>query len=122
MVKEHFGMGVCRTAAILSALLCGQGQAFLFAQQSAQPVADQPNTASAPNQTQTLSAAQRRDQDLRREIQQQFATDAACQSIQVNVTNGVVVLEGHRSHPKETVGVPSTRSRPFPVLPGLTTV
>jgi osmotically-inducible protein OsmY len=92
MTKEHFGMSVCRTAAILSALLCGQ--ASLFAQQSAQPVTGEPNTAAVPNQTQTLSAAQRRDQDLRREIQQQFATDAAFQSIQVNVSNGVVVLEG----------------------------
>jgi len=94
MVKERFGMSFCRTAVILSALLCGQGQALLFAQQSAQPVADEPNTATAPNQTQTLNAAQRRDQDLRREIQQQFATDAAFQSIEVNVRNGVVVLEG----------------------------
>src|SRR5712691_1812859 len=33
MMKEHFGMSVCRTVAILSALLCGQGQAILFAQQ-----------------------------------------------------------------------------------------
>jgi osmotically-inducible protein OsmY len=94
MMKEHFGMGVCRTAAILFALLCGQGQAILFAQQSAQSVTAGPNTGSAPNQTQALDAAQRRDQDLRREIQQQFATDAAFQSIEVNVSNGVVVLEG----------------------------
>src|SRR6202163_4954523 len=94
MMKEHFGMSVCRTAAILSALLCGQGQAILFAQQPAQPVTAEPNTASAPNQTQALSAAQRRDQNLRREIQQQFATDPAFQSIEVNVSNGVVVLEG----------------------------
>ncbi len=93
MVKEHFGMRVCRTAAILSALLCGQGQ-VLLAQQSAQPEAEKPNTASAATQTQTLSAAQRRDQNLRREIQQQFAADAAFQSIEVNVSNGVVVLEG----------------------------
>jgi osmotically-inducible protein OsmY len=93
MVKEHFGMRVCRTAAILSALLCGQGQALL-AQQSAQPEAREPNPASAPNQTQTLGAAERRDQNLRREIQQQFGTDAAFQSIEVNVSNGVVVLEG----------------------------
>ncbi len=93
MVKEHFGMRVCRTAAILSALLCGQGQALL-AQQSAQSGAGEPNTAFAPNQMQTLSAAQRRDQNLRREIQQQFAADAAFQSIEVNVSNGVVVLEG----------------------------
>jgi osmotically-inducible protein OsmY len=94
MMKEHFAMSVCRTAAILSALLCGQGQAFLFAQQSAQPVTAEPNTASAPNQTQTLSAAQQRDQNLLREIQQQFAADAAFQSIQVKVSNGVVVVEG----------------------------
>jgi osmotically-inducible protein OsmY len=94
MMKEHFGMSACRTAAILSALLCGQGQAILFAQQSAQSVTAEANTASTPNQTQTLSAAQRRDQDLRREIQQQFATDPAFQSIKVNVSNGVVVLEG----------------------------
>ena len=87
-------MSVCRTAAILSALLCGQGQAFLFAQQSAQPVTAEPNTASAPTQTQTLSAAQQRDQNLLREIQQQFATDAVFQSIEVSVSNGVVVLEG----------------------------
>jgi osmotically-inducible protein OsmY len=93
MVKEHFGMKVCRTAAILSALLCGQGQALL-AQQSAQSGAGEPNTASAPNQMQTLSAAQLRDQNLRREIQQQFAADAAFQSIEVNVSNGVVLLEG----------------------------
>ena len=94
MTKEHFAMSLCRTAAILSALLCGQGPGFLFAQQSAQPVTAEPTTASAPNQTQTLSAAQQRDQDLLREIQQQFATDAAFQSIQVKVSNGVVVLEG----------------------------
>jgi osmotically-inducible protein OsmY len=94
MMKEHFGMSVCRTAAILSALLCVQGQAILFAQQSAQSVTAGPNTASVPNQTQTPSAAQRRDQNLRREIQQQFATDPAFQSILVNVSNGVVVLEG----------------------------
>jgi len=94
MTKEHFGMSVCRTAAILSALLCGQGQAILFAQQSAPPVTAEPNTASAPNQTEALGAAQRRDQNLRREIQQQFATDPAFQSIEVNVSNGVVVLEG----------------------------
>jgi osmotically-inducible protein OsmY len=93
-MKEHFGMNVCRTAAILSALLCGQGQTILFAQQSAQPVTVEPDTASAPNQVQTLSAAQRRDQDLRHEIQQQFAADAAFQSIVVNVSNGVVALEG----------------------------
>jgi osmotically-inducible protein OsmY len=43
---------------------------------------------------QTLSAAQRRDQSLLREIQQQFATDAAFQSIEASVSNGVVVLEG----------------------------
>jgi osmotically-inducible protein OsmY len=94
MMKEHFGMSVCRTATILSALLCGQGQALLFAQQSAQAVTAEPDTASAPNQTQILSAAQRRDQSLRREIQQQFATDAAFQSIEVNISNGVVVLKG----------------------------
>jgi osmotically-inducible protein OsmY len=93
MVKEHRGMRICRTAAILSALLCGQGQALL-AQRSAQPEAGEPNTASAPTQTQTLSAAQRRDQNLLREIQQQFAADAAFQSIEVKVSNGVVVLEG----------------------------
>ncbi len=93
-MKEYFGMGVCRTAAILSALLCGQGQAILFAQQSAQSVTAGPNTASVPNQTQALGAAQRRDQNLRRETQQQFATDPAFQSIEVNVSNGVVVLEG----------------------------
>ena len=93
-MKEHFGMSVCRTAAILSALLCGQGQTILFAQQSAQPVTAEPDTASAPNQMQTLSTAQRRDQDLRHEIQQQFAADAAFQSIVVNVSNGVVALEG----------------------------
>jgi osmotically-inducible protein OsmY len=93
-MKEHFGMSVCRTAALLSALLCGQGQGILFAQQSAQPATAEPDTASAPNQMQTLSAAQRRDQDLRHEIQQQFAADAAFQSIVVNVSNGVVVLEG----------------------------
>ena len=113
MMKEHFGIGVCRTAAILSALvfallsvpLCGQGQAILFAQQSSSPsVTAGPNTASAPNQTQGLSAPQQRDQDqhdqnqrdqdLGREIQQQFATDGAFQSIAVTVSNGVVMLEG----------------------------
>ena len=93
-MKEHFGMSICRTAALLSALLCGQGQGILFAQQSAQPATAEPDTASAPNQMQTLSAAQRRDQDLRHEIQQQFAADAAFQSIVVNVSNGVVALEG----------------------------
>jgi osmotically-inducible protein OsmY len=90
MVKEHFGMSVCRTAAIFSALLCGQGQA-LFAQE---PEAREANTASASNLTQTPSAGQQRDQNLLREIQQQFAADAAFQSIKVNVSNGVVVLEG----------------------------
>jgi osmotically-inducible protein OsmY len=94
MIKEHFGMSVCRTTAVLFALLCGQGQALLFAQQSEQPVTAEPDTTSAPNQTQTPTAAQRRDQDLRREIQQQFAADRAFQSIEVNVSNGVVVLEG----------------------------
>jgi osmotically-inducible protein OsmY len=92
MVKEH-GTRVCRTAVIFSALLCGQGQALL-AQQSVQPEAGDPTAASAPTQTQTLSAAERRDENLRREIQQQFGTDAAFQSIEVNVSNGVVVLEG----------------------------
>src|SRR5437016_10763100 len=85
MMKEHFGMSACRTAAILSALLCGQGQAILFAQQSAAEA----STAPAPNQTQTPSAALQRDQDLRREIQQQLATDPGFQSIKVNVSNGV---------------------------------
>ncbi len=94
MMKEHFGMGVCRTAAIVCALLCGQGQAILFAQQPAQSVTAGPNTASAPNQAQTLSASKRRDENLRRAIQQQFATDPAFQSIEVNVSNGVVVLKG----------------------------
>ena len=103
MMKEHFGIRDCRTAAILSALLfallsvplCGQGQAILFAQQSSSPsVTAGPNTASAPNQTQGLRAPQQRDQDLGREIQQQFATDGAFQSIAVTVSNGVVVLEG----------------------------
>jgi osmotically-inducible protein OsmY len=94
MMKEHFGKSVCRTAAILSALLCGQGQAILLAQQSVLSVTAEPNTASAPNQTQALGAAQRRDQNLRREIQQQFATDPAFQSIKVYVSKGVVVLEG----------------------------
>jgi osmotically-inducible protein OsmY len=94
MTKEHSWMSVCRTAAILSALLCGQGRAILFAQQPAQSVTAGPNTASAPNQTQAQGASQRRDQNLRREIQQQFATDPAFQSIEVNVSNGVVVLEG----------------------------
>jgi osmotically-inducible protein OsmY len=94
IMKEHLVMSACRTAAILSALLCVQGQTFLFARQSAQPVTAEPNTASAPNQTQTLSAAQQRDQNLLREIQQQFTADAAFQSIQVKVSNGVVVLEG----------------------------
>jgi osmotically-inducible protein OsmY len=94
MVKRFFGVSVCRTAVILSALLCGPGQALLFAQQSEQLVAAEPNTTSAPNQTQTPTAARRRDQDLQREIQQQFAADPAFQSIEVNVSNGVVVLEG----------------------------
>jgi osmotically-inducible protein OsmY len=90
MVKKHLGMSVCRTAVILSALLCGQGQALL----AQQPDAGEANTASASNQTQPPSAVQQRDQNLRREIQQQFAADAAFQSIKVNVSNGVVVLEG----------------------------
>jgi len=90
MMKQYFGMSVCGTAVILSTLLCGQG--ILFAQQSAQAVTAEPDTT--PNQTQTLNAAERRDRDLRREIQQEFATDAAFQSIEVNVSNGVVVLEG----------------------------
>lgn len=87
-------MSVCRTAAIVCALLFGQGQAVLFAQQPAQSVTAGPNTASAPNQAQTLRAGKRRDENLRREIQQQFATDPAFQSIEVNVSNGAVVLEG----------------------------
>jgi osmotically-inducible protein OsmY len=90
MVKKHFGVSVCRTAALFSALLCGQGPTLL----AQQPEAGEPNTASAATQAQTLSAAQRRDQNLRREIQQQFATDAAFQSIEVSVSNGVIVLEG----------------------------
>ena len=94
MVKRYFGVSVCRIAVILSALLCGLGQTLLFAQQSEQPVTGEPNAASPPKQTQTLGTAQRRDQDLQREIQQQFATDPAFQSIKVNVSNGVVVLEG----------------------------
>src|SRR5258708_13301283 len=103
MMKEHFGIRDCRTAAILSALLfallsvplCGQGQAILFAQQSSSPsVTAGPNTASAPNQTQWLRARQHLDQDLGRAIQQQFPTDGAFQNIAVTVSNGVVVLEG----------------------------
>jgi osmotically-inducible protein OsmY len=94
MMKEHFGKSVCRTAAILSALLCWQEEATLLAQQPVLSVTAEPNTASAPNQTQALGAVQRRDQNLRREIQQQFATDPAFQSIKVNVSKGVVVLEG----------------------------
>src|SRR5437870_9273719 len=90
MVKEHFGMSVCRTAAIFFALLCGQGQALL----AQQPEVREANTVSASDQTQTTSAGPQRDQNLRREIQQQFAADAAFQSIKVNVSNGVVVLEG----------------------------
>src|SRR5258708_36525591 len=92
-MKEHFGMSVCGTAAILSALLCGQGQGILFAQQSAAAVTADPDTASARNQTRTLSAAQRRDQDVLREIQQQFATDAALQSLRVDVGNGAGALK-----------------------------
>jgi osmotically-inducible protein OsmY len=94
MMKEHFGMSVCRTTVILSALLCWQGHTLLFAQQLAHPAAEESNIATAPNQTQALGAGQGRDQDLRREIQQQFASDAAFQSIEVSVSNGVVVLEG----------------------------
>jgi osmotically-inducible protein OsmY len=94
MMKEYCGMKVVRTAAILSALLCGQGQALLFAQQPAQSAADESNISTSPNQMQAPSAQQGRDQDLGREIQQQFATDAAFQSIKVNISNGVVVLEG----------------------------
>jgi osmotically-inducible protein OsmY len=94
MMKEHFGLSVCRTTVILCALLCGQGQALLFRQQLAQPVAEESNIATASKQTQALGAGQGRDQDLRHEIQQQFASDAAFQSIEVNVRNGVVVLEG----------------------------
>src|SRR5260221_8490615 len=99
MSKDLFWIVVSRTAATLSALLfallsvplCGQGQAILFAQQSSpQSVAGGQNTAPAPNQTQGLSAPQQRDQDQRdqdlgREIQQQFATDGAFQSIAVTV-------------------------------------
>jgi osmotically-inducible protein OsmY len=94
MAKEHFGMSVCRTAAILSALLCGQGQAHLFAQQSVQLAAGGPDTVSVPSPTKTLSTGQQRDQDLLREIRQQYASDAAFQSIEVNVSNGVVLLKG----------------------------
>jgi osmotically-inducible protein OsmY len=94
MMKEHFGTSLCRTTVILSALLFWQGQALLFAQQLAHHGAEESNTAAAPNQTQAPGAGPGRDQDLRREIQQQFASDAAFQSIEVNVSNGVVVLEG----------------------------
>src|SRR6266446_3509985 len=44
MMKEYFGMSVCRTAAILSALLCGQ--AILFAQQQTPLVTAEPTTAA----------------------------------------------------------------------------
>jgi len=94
MMKEHFGMKICRTAAILSALLCGQGQSLLFAQPPAQSAADESNISTSPSQMQAPGAEQGRDQDLKREIQQQFATDAAFQSIKVNISDGVVVLEG----------------------------
>ena len=94
MMKKYFGMKVLRTATIFSALLCGQGQAILFAQQPAQAPTDESNISTSPSQMQAPSAQQRRDQDLGREIQQQFATDAAFQSIKVNISNGVVVLEG----------------------------
>ena len=94
MTKDYFGTKVCRTAVILSALLCGQEQALLFAQQSAQSAAGESNISTSPNQLQAPGAEQDRDQDLRRAIQQQFATDTAFQSIEVNVRNGVVVLEG----------------------------
>jgi osmotically-inducible protein OsmY len=94
MVKEHFGMNVCRTAAILSALVCGQGQTLLFAQQSTQSAADESNISTAPSQVQAPSAGQGRDQDLKREVQQQFAADAAFQRIEINISSGVVVLEG----------------------------
>jgi len=94
MMKEYFGMKVCRTAVILSALLCGQGWAPLFAQQPAQSAADESNISTSPSQMLAPGAEQGRDQDLKREIQQQFATDAAFQSIQVNISDGVVVLEG----------------------------
>ncbi len=94
MVKERFGMKVCGTVAILFALLCGQGQALLFAQQSRQTAADESSMSTAPSQAQAPGEEQERDQDLRRAIQQQFGTDAAFQSIKVTVKNGVVLLEG----------------------------
>ncbi len=94
MMKEHFGMNVYRTVTILSALFCGQGQLLLLAQQPAQSAADESNISTSPSQMQAPGAEQERDQDLRRAIQQQFAADVAFQSIKVNVSNGVVVLEG----------------------------
>ena len=93
-MKENFRMKIFSTAAILCGLLCGQGQALLFAQQPAQSAADESNISTSPTQIQAPSAGQGRDQDLGREIQQQFATDAAFQSVKVNISNGVVVLEG----------------------------
>ena len=93
MMKDHLAANACRTA-ILSALLLGQGQAVLFAQQSAQPVTNESNITTAPSQTRSQGVGQDRDQDLKREIQQQFAADAAFQSIAVSVSNGVVVLGG----------------------------
>lgn len=94
MMKEHFGMKLYRTVTILSALFCAQGQSLLLAQQPAQSAADESNISTSPSQMQAPGAEQGRDQDLRRAIQQQFAADVAFQSIKVNVSNGVVVLEG----------------------------
>jgi osmotically-inducible protein OsmY len=117
-MKEYCGISIYRTAVIFSALLCGQGQALLFAQQSAQPVAGEPSSASPPNQTQTMSGERQADQDVKREIQQQFATDAAFQSIQVSVSNGVVELDGPvASKADKARAVNSVR-----VLPGVTRI
>jgi osmotically-inducible protein OsmY len=94
MVKQYLGLSFSRKAAILAALLCGQGHALLFAQESAQPAADQSNISTSPSETSVPGAEQSPDQDLARQIRQQFASDTAFQSIEVNVINGVAILEG----------------------------
>ena len=88
MMKQRFW------ATIFSALLLMHAATTLFAQQTTQAATEEPSTLSGPSEKRVLDAVSRRDQHLQREIQEQLASDAAFQSVKVNVSNSVVLLEG----------------------------
>src|SRR5690348_6311897 len=88
MMKQRFW------AMIFSALLLMHAETTVFAQQTAQAVTEKPSTLSGPSEKKVLAAVSLRDQHLQREIQEQLASDAAFQSINVEVSNGVVLLDG----------------------------